>query len=149
VTNKAKKANINIDGREYKIIEETTSKEKHWMYIPKVEDGIQASGLHVFEKDKDNAHWDKFIGNKKISEKKEYISPPPKHHAMLINFKNHGIFPLPPENNIAVLRGSDKPMGLISQEYYNKNKQRYLNKYFVRVGDEKNPQILELRNTKC
>lgn len=145
MSKKKKYVNIVIDGTEYKMIEEENKKEKHWMSIPKVEDGVPASGLHTFEKSKNQAHFDKFVGNKKLLDKKEYISPPPIPKMVVVNLKKGGIFPIPPENSIGVLRGSDKPMEFISPEYYDKNKERYLNKYFVRMGDENNPQILELK----
>ena len=143
---KAKKIDVLIDGVEYKMIEETNSNDTHWMSIPKVEDGVYASGAHIIRKARERSHWDKFNGKEKLPDEKEYISPPPKFNSMVINFKNHGTFPISPDNPITVLRGSDKPMEFISLEYYNKNKEKYLAKYSVLIGDKKDPQVLELKN---
>lgn len=135
-----------IDGVEYRVIEWTNSTETNLKYVPQNPPGIIGSGLHVPEKNKQRTHWDSYDGSTAIEENKEYVGADFKMAPMaVINFKEHQVFLIPPDNQIAVLRGSDKPMEFISKKYYEENKQRYLKEYFVRLGDEENPQVLELR----
>lgn len=135
---KTKKADIVIDDVPYKQIQHTNSNDTWWKSIPQNPQGVIGSGLHIIDKNRENSHWDKYDGDKKIEGSEEYLKEPPKFRAVLINFKNHGIFPAPSENHISVLRGSDKPMGWISLEHYKKNK----TKYRVHMGDEDNPDIV-------
>ncbi len=141
-----KKSTILIDGIEYRVIQWTNSNETNYKYVPQNPRGVIGSGLHVPEKNKQETHWDYYDGNKPFEEKKEYVKDDFKMAPMaIINFKEHQVFLIPPDNQIAVLRGSDKPMEFISYEYYMKNKTEYLKKYFVKLGTEENPQILELK----
>jgi len=143
---KSKKSTIIIDGTEYKVIQWTNSNETNLKYVPQNPQGVIGSGLHIPEKNRQRTHWDYYDGNKKIEGERKNVEEDFKMAPMaVINFKEHQVFLLPPNNQIAVLRGKDKPMEFISNEYYKKNKAEYLQRYFVRLGDEENPQILELR----
>lgn len=143
MTKKDKKAYVFIDGTKYRIIQATNSHEEHWMYVPQTEEETLTSGLHLFHNSQEQNHWDYFKGKQKL-DKKEYVGNQPVS-AVLLNFKNHGHFPIPPSNSIVVLRGSDKEMEFISLEYYQENKEKYLRIYSVLLGDEENPQVLELK----
>ncbi len=143
---KRKKSTIMIEGVEYRVVQWTNSTETNLKYVPQNSPGVSGSGLHIPEKNKQLTHWDSYDGSTTIEENKKYVGANFKMAPIaVINFKEHLVFPIPQDNQIAVLRGSDKPMEFISKKYYEENKQRYLQEYFVRLGDEENPQILELK----
>lgn len=137
MSKKTKKADVVIDDIPYKQIQWSNNSDTNWKNIPQNPSGIIGSGFHRVEKNKEESHWDIYNGDKKIGQK-PIEGKLPKFRAVLINFENHGIFPAPSENHIAVLRGSDKPMGFISLEHYRKNKKRYR----VQMGDDDNPDIV-------
>jgi hypothetical protein len=134
---KDKKADVVIDDVLYKQIQHINEKDSGWKLVPQNPSGVIGSGLHRIDKQKENTHWDIYDGDKKIGTK-PYEGDIPKFRAVLINFKNHGIFPAPSENHISVLRGSNKPMGWISLGHYKRNRE----KYRVELGDEDNPDVV-------
>ena len=145
MSKKTKKSTIRIEGTEYKVVQWTNSTETNLKYLPQNPPGVISSGLHIPEKNKDETHWDYYDGKKKIKGKKyvkESLKFPP---IAVINFKEHLVFSVPPGKEIMVLRGSDKSTEFISLEYYRKHRDRYLSNYFIRLGDEENPQVLEIK----
>ena len=121
-----KRTDTPIDGVMYKQIQHTNKNDTWWKNVPQNPKGVICSGLHIIDKNRKNSHLEKYDGNKKIEGSEEYLSEPPKFRAVKIDFKNHGIFPAPSENHILVLRGSDKPMGYISLEYYKRIRKNIL-----------------------
>jgi hypothetical protein len=145
MSKKTKKSTIIIDGKEYRVIEYTNKTESNTMFVPQNSSGEIGSGLHL-PRTKERTHWDYYKGNQKIEGKKKYVEDNFKMAPMgVINFKEHQVFLIPPNNSIAVLSGKDKPMEFISLEYYNKDKAKYLEKYSVKLGTNDNPQVLELK----
>ncbi|MBU2053011.1 MAG: hypothetical protein ABIJ14_01540 [Nanoarchaeota archaeon] len=137
MSKKTKKADIVIDDVPYKAIQYKNENETWWKNVPQNPEGVIGSGLHRIDKKRENSHWDIYDGDKKIG-KKPIEGNLPKFRSIIINLKKGGIFPAPSENHIAVLRGSNKPMGFISLEHYQKNKKRYK----VKMGDENNPDVV-------
>jgi hypothetical protein len=135
---KTKRTDTPIDGVMYKQIQHTNKNDTWWKNIPQNPTGVIGSGLHIIDKNRENSHWEKYNGNKKIEGSEEYLSQPPKFRAVKIDLKNHGLFPAPSENHIAVLRGNNKQIGWISLEYYKKNKK----KYSIEHGGEDNPDVV-------
>jgi hypothetical protein len=137
MSKKTKKIDVVIDDVLCKQIEHKNKNGTHWKTIPQNPSGVIGSGFHRIEKNKENSHWDIYNGDKTIG-KKSIEGEIPRFRAVIINFKNHGIFPAPSDNHIVVLRGKDKPMGFISLQHYQKNKK----KYKVEMGDENNPDVV-------
>ena len=137
MSKKTKKTEVVIDDILYKQIQWSNNSDTNWKNIPQNLKGVIGSGFHRVKKNKENSHWDIYDGNKKIG-KKPIEGEIPKFRAVIVNFKNHGTFPAPSENHIAVLRGKDKPMGWISLKHYGENKR----KYCVKLGNEDNPDVV-------
>jgi len=146
MSKKTKKSEIIIDGVEYKIIQWTNQTETNLKYVPQNPLGVIGSGLHIPEKNRQRIHFDTYDGKEHLKGQENYVGNDFKFPPIaIINFKEHLVFPVPPDNQIAVLNGRDKPMEFISLEYYKKNKEKYISKYFIRLGDEENPQVLKLK----
>ncbi|MCK4647324.1 hypothetical protein KAT24_00130 [Candidatus Pacearchaeota archaeon] len=144
MSKKTKTTDTLIDGVRYKQIQYTNKNDTWWKNVPQNPEGIIGSGLHIIDKQRQKSHWEKYDGKTEIKEDKEYLVNPPKIRSLKIDFKTHGIFPAPPDNQIGVLRGSDKMMEWVSLEYYKRNK----DKYSIILGDENNPTVLKLKGIK-
>jgi hypothetical protein len=142
MSKKDKKTEMIIEGTKYIQVRHDTVNDTNWMNIPQVENGVSASGLHIVDKARDRAHWDKFIGKTKLEDDKEYLTEIPKITGLKISAKEDTIFVAPPHNRILVLRGSNQSEEWISLEYYQKNK----DKYDVKMGDIENPTVLVLKS---
>lgn len=129
-----------INGVKYLQIRVDKEDETYWMNVPIVNENIPASGLHLMDKDRHRTHFDFYDGENKTS-KKEYLREPPKIKAFKIDMKQGTTFIGPPQNQILVLRDSDKPEEWISFDYYKKNK----DKYYLKIGTEDDPKLLGVK----
>jgi hypothetical protein len=141
MSNKTKKSSTVIDGIEYKQISLKNKADQWWKFIPQVPEGVEAQGLHIIDKNRQNSHVEKYVGKKELKNEKEYMKNPPRFWAMKVGLKGQGIFPSPSGNHILVLRGADKSEEWISEEYYKKNKE----KYEIELGTISNPSVLKLK----
>ncbi len=138
-----KKIELKVDDTTYKQIRVDRAKETYWKNIPQVSDGVLASGLHFIDKNREESHYDFFIGKEPQPQMKEYLKEPIRKQSLILN-PEKGVFVAPNGKILVTSKESNIPT-YISRENYEKNKEDY----FIKVHDgHGNPVVVGIKPKK-